>query len=118
MSFAEIIVESKLESILAALVFIVFGIFTCWFAFKLGGLKFFLRFYGIKTTGTLTNVIRDHYNKAYRCIISYQLENGETIESEWPVLQHGISLDKKIGKTYTVYYNPNKTKEYDCSMFF
>lgn len=116
-SFIQFTLENRLEMLLVSMVFVVFGIGTCWVGHKLGGTKFLLRFRGIRTTGTLSHIKWDAWNRAYRYTMTYHLENGKIIISEWPVLQHCLRPEKKLGKTYTIYYNPDKPKEFYCGGF-
>lgn len=115
--FLRFTAENKLVMLLISLVFLVAGTGTCWVGQKLGGTKLLLRLRGVKTTGTLSRVTWDSWNRAYRCTMKYCLESGKVIESDWPVLLHGCRMKKKEGKTYTIYYNPRRPKEFDCRGF-
>ena len=115
--FSQFAAEHRLEFLLAAAVFALFGAGTCWFGKALCGLRFLLRLRGIRTTGTLTRISRDYRTRACRCTMTYPLENGRTASSEWPVQLHLVNPDKYLDRTYTVYYNPKKPKEYDCTFF-
>lgn len=115
--FFQFAAEHRLEFLLAAGVLSLFGAGTCWFGNALCGLRFLLRLRGIRTTGTLSRVSRDYRTRAYRCTMTYPLENGRTISSEWPVHQHLLNPDRYLGRTYTVYYDPQKPNVYDCAFF-
>lgn len=117
---SEFVEENRLQLLLVSFVFAFFGIGCCWMGENIGGLKFSLRLHGIKTIGKLSRLERVVYQdkRGYRCFMLYQIEDGEMIESDWPVLHQGLTLEKKVGKEFTIYYDPENPKKYDCSLFW
>lgn len=108
------VAENRWQLLLAALVLGLFGGVSCFLGAKLGGLKFLLWFRGIKTTGTLTGAEWDAWHRGYRLTVTYPLENGRSITSEWPVIQSGLNLERNLGKTYRVCYDPADPTTFDC----
>lgn len=107
------------QFLLAALVFLLFGIGTVWMGASLGGTRFLLTWKGEKTTGQISRVEWDSYSKKYNCFICYTLANGKKQEERiMPITFNRGAMKKKIGTEYDVYYNPDKPKQFFCPKFF
>lgn len=119
MDWRESVQENRLLVLLTAGILLVFGAGSLWGGCKMGAGRVFLRFgRGIRTTGTLTKVEWNSRTKSNCCTITYSLENGRTIDAQWPVQQPGVLLQNKLGSELTVFYNPEHPSVFDVNLFW
>ena len=119
MTWVEMCQENWWQMLLASLVFAIFGVGTIWCGVSIGGARFLLLFKGVKTTGQLTRVERDHYTKKYQCYLTYDLLDGRKREERiLPITLTRGAMKKKIGTEYTVFYDEEKPKNHFCPRFW
>ena len=110
--------EAWWQFLLVALVFTLFGIGTVWMGVSMGGTRFLLTQKGEKTVGHISRVERDTYEKSYHSFIVYTTANGSKIEERiLPITWKRTTMKNKVGTEYTLYYNPNKPKQFFCPTF-